>query len=536
VRLQFIKNKNQRYFILVLAFFIMAFYIGCASSTKESKSYKKTEVKQKEEVKVDESKGVEVQDVEPMEDLTTSQTEEIVTQKNETSKEMTDLDEIPAVSYEEDILQERVVIDVENTPLHDVIQTLVKGRGFNLILPEKLMGIVSADFEDITLQEAFDQLLTTYGYTWRLDGNFLKIMKGEPIWIWKVKFLPISQMNEEISLGGRGQQGRINSDVGKVLQELEIIKGPQGRLFVNEWVGTITGIGLDPSVIPYLEEYLRFVDVKRKQVLIEATIVKVQLEDQYSAGIDWDMAMSGKDYVPWDNGRFLSLKGWSDLVAKGFITRGQAAIGVSNDHIQAVLNAFAKQGKVNVLSSPKALTVDGRSAYMRVEQEVAYTEDTVSYPGGGQSAFVTTSTQTKRPNLEFSVIPRVSDDGYIMLNVFMNAEEVYATSTEKAVPLISRREMNTIARAQNGQTIVVGGLIQETVSEEVKKVPFFGDIPLIGGLFRNTNQAKVKTELVIFVTPHLLDDAKLNQFTEDDRISIKDMQETNVKGQSPLFK
>ncbi|MBU1626346.1 hypothetical protein KKB18_03175, partial [bacterium] len=125
------------------------------------------------EFTLEESKGVEMKDVEPLEDLTTPLYEREAEPFMKPEASTFGLVDIPSPSSDEDVLKERVMVDVENTPLHDVIQTLIRGRGFNLILPEKLMGIVSAEFEDITLQDAFDQLLLTYGYTWRLEGKFL---------------------------------------------------------------------------------------------------------------------------------------------------------------------------------------------------------------------------------------------------------------------------------------------------------------------------------------------------------------------------
>ncbi|MBU1627645.1 hypothetical protein KKB18_09785, partial [bacterium] len=344
-----------------------------------------------------------------------------------------------------------------------------------------------------------------------------------------------------VTLGGRGQQGRINSDLTGLLKELELMKGPQGRFMINEWAGTICGIGLDPTVIPYIEEYLRIVDVKRRMVLMEASVIKVELLDSFSAGIDWDMAMDAlslKDEMGFmSGGRRISAEGWSGSYIKGFTVAGNGALIIANDHIKGVLQAFASQGKVSIMASSRALTVDGRSAFMRTEQEESFLEDTVTYPGGGQTAFVTSQVQTKRPNLEFSVMPRVTDDGYINLNIYMNAEEVYAYSSGKEkVPLLSRREMTTNARSLNGQTVVIGGLIQEAVTEQVKKVPLLGDIPLLGVLFRKTEQTKKKSEIVMFITPHIVDDAKLQQFTDEDRISIKELQESNIKGQTPLYK
>lgn len=537
MRLQFVKDKREKYILFIIAFFTLALFFGCSSSSKTVKMEKE----KGKSFSVDDSGGVEMRDTEPLEDLTTPLSENLGELDFDDVMDTSGLGEIPSLANEEDVLKERVIINVENTTLHDVIQSMIRGRGFNLILPEKLMGIVSAQFEDITLQDAFDQLLTAYGYTWHLDGNFLRIMKGEPIWIYKPKYIPISKTNEEISLGGRGQQGRIDSDLTSLMKELEIMKGPQGRFLINEWAGTITGIGLNPQVIPYLEEYLRVVDVKRKMVMLEATVIKVELEDGYKTGIDWGMIMDGEslgsEMAFMKGGRNLSASGWSDTFIKGFTAAGNGAMILANDHIKVVIQAFANQGKVNIMASSKALTVDGRSAFMRVEQEVAYLQSEVSYPGGGQSAFVTEKVQTKRPNLEFSVMPRVTDEGYINLNIFLNAEEVYSNlGGDNPVPLLSRREMNTNARAQNGQTVVIGGLIQETMNEQIKKVPFLGDIPLIGGMFRHTSQEKRKSEIVMFLTPHLVDDAKLNQFVDEDRLSIKGLQESDLKGHRPLFK
>ena len=187
MRLQFFEDKRALYILCLLAFFSITIFFGCTTSKKTSKA----QMSEEEKFTIEESGGVEIRDVEPLEDLTMPLSEGTEEFDFERTEDSIGLGEIPSLSYEDDILTERVVVKVENTPLHDVIQSLVRGRGFNLILPEKLIGIVSADFEDISLQDAFDQFLTAYGYTWRLDGIFLRIIKGEPIWIYNPKYIPI---------------------------------------------------------------------------------------------------------------------------------------------------------------------------------------------------------------------------------------------------------------------------------------------------------------------------------------------------------
>ena len=136
------------------------------------------------------------------------------------------------------------------------------------------------------------------------------------------------------------------------------------------------------------------VDVKRKQVMLEVSIISVELNDDYQMGIDWDVAQS--TIFSWAQGRFIPVEGWSDAAIKTNVTEGTFLGGISNDHVQVMIKAFAEQGKINVLSSPKILTMDGRSAFITSEDESVFFESTVNYPGGGQSAFVTEKTLSKK--------------------------------------------------------------------------------------------------------------------------------------------
>lgn len=279
-----------------------------------------------------------------------------------------------------------------------------------------------------------------------------------------------------------------------------------------------TGVLLVRATARQHEKVQEFIDkvmnTAKRQVLIEATIVEVTLNDRYQQGIEWSRALYGIEGVK------ISQSNWLD----GTHTQGALTIASFGNLLSSItfLETF---GNVKVLSSPKMSVMNNQTASLKVADSKVYftittTPATLSSTGG----ILTPATYTSTPvpvsvGFTMSVTPQISDNGMVTINVRPAITRIisYVTDPNPAltlvtnkIPEIQTREMETIIKVESGQTAVMGGLIQETLDKNSREVPLIARIPLLGQLFQNRDDKTEKTELVIFLRPVVVNDASLN--------------------------
>jgi type IV pilus assembly protein PilQ len=168
------------------------------------------------------------------------------------------------------------------------------------------------------------------------------------------------------------------------------------------------------------------------------------------------------------------------------------------------LSAMQEEGRGEVISNPRVVTSNQREAVIRQGQEVGYVTVTQGAGAGGNVAQQTV--QFKDVLLEMKVTPTITNDGRVFLNMNVKKDEVedFVEASIGSVPLINKREVNTAVLIEDGQTVVIGGVYEFRDRSDIQKVPFLGDIPFLGNLFKKKGKNKEKAELLIFVTPKVL--------------------------------
>ena len=391
------------------------------------------------------------------------------------------------------ILQQRFDIKVQDAQLHDVVQTLVKGKGLNVIIPRRLEGEITLDVSSVTLEEIFDVVLRSFGYSWRIDNKFLIISRGEPIRLFRINQAPLCDVRSQV----------------------EAIIAGRGLVLTDDPSRTLTLINCDPTVSNYVEEYIRAIDVKPPQVEIEVELFEVKLNDQHELGIDWSFPN-------------IDLSGWSDLKghALTFLTgymEGQVLFaGLGNDHVSMLLTALAQQGDVQMISCPKLVAMDRMTSKFQIYDNIPYTEYvkvTDVNPLGIAYTEYRPTVAWREVGTSIEIRPEISPDGYVTMSIKPDIETV--TGSVGGQPQTNRREGDLYARTRDGRTIVIGGFMFDDSQEMVYKIPVIGDIPYIGRLFRMTRRLTSKKELVMFLTPHILTDTTITDFAEADRATCR---------------
>ncbi len=285
-----------------------------------------------------------------------------------------------------------------------------------------------------------------------------------------------------------------------------------------------TGVLIVRATSKQHEKVQEFIDkvmmTAKRQVLIEATIVEVKLNDQYQQGINWSKALLGAQ------GFALSQAGTAGIGATaGALTINYFDPTSSYGNILASVSLLERFGNVKVLSSPKLSVMNNQTASLKVADSKVYftiTSTPATYSTAG--TILSPATYTSTPNsvsvgLTMSVTPQISDNGMVTINVrptitriidYVNDPNPALVLVANKIPEIQTREMESIIKVESGQTAVMGGLIQESIDKNTSEVPFLARIPLLGNLFQNRDDTTSKTELVIFLRPVVIKDAGLS--------------------------
>lgn len=313
-------------------------------------------------------------------------------------------------------------------------------------------------------------------------------------------------------------------------------RDPVGRMMI---INCANGLIVVRAYEDELEEVARFIEsyegAYHRQVWIEAKIVEVNLHKAYQMGIDWGVvANRGGYYGTLDNKRTLVSPAMTftpgTIEDQGLASNaGSFQFAVSNNILDVMLDAIARQGNLKVLASPRISTLNNEKAVIRVVREEAFfnLQTQVSQGVGGNVTAPTINVQVVPIGIVMDIIPQISEDGTIMLSVNPDISELLETrrfEVEGAMatqPVIDRRSIDTVARIKDGETLVIAGIIKERKSEVIKGVPLLYKIPLLGNLFRRTEQRTDRTELVIFITPRVQAGRSFQQLTNEERERIK---------------
>lgn len=301
---------------------------------------------------------------------------------------------------------------------------------------------------------------------------------------------------------------------------------PDRRVIVSKQAGLIS-VTAETRVLDEVDSYLQAVaESQRRQVLIDAQIIEVTLGDDFDLGFDIEAApnYSGNNL----NGIFerLITPGLREAtIAQSLapvLTEGGISVGFAKDNFGLLLRALAKQTDVRVVSTPRVSTLNNHKAMIKVVRNrvffIAQTE-TITPTQGVVQTFTEFIPTVIPVGVNLDVTPQVSEAGEITLHIRPSVSEVASVELQPktvasqpqngSLPVVDIRETDTVLRVPDGATIVLGGLVQSREFEQERKVPFLGDIPLLGEIVTGTSTEEQRTELLIFLTPTVLDTPRI---------------------------
>ena len=390
---------------------------------------------------------------------------------------------------------EPISLNFQDVEVRSVLQVLADYAGINLVASDTVQGNITLRLQGVPWDQALELILRSKGLARREEGNVLMVA-------------PAAELAEQ-SLGARlGQELdaqlqplrrellRIHHAEASELAELLLatladdgILTGRGSLSVDARTNTLVAHQPEDRLAE-LRQLVAQLDVPVRQVAIEARIVEANLDYEKSLGVRWGRGLYGE-----------TPQLGKDVFVDLGVERAGSSIGLGllrgGVLLDLELSAMEKTGNGEIISQPKVVTADKETARILKGTEVPYQETTKS--GATSVAF-------REASLSLEVTPQITPDGKVIMTVKVTKDEPDFVNALNDVPPIRKNEVNAKVRVADGETIVIGGVYSTTQNNVVDKVPFFGDLPYVGRLFRRDALQEKKSELLVFLTPRIMSD------------------------------
>lgn len=477
---------------------------------------------------------------------------------------------------------ETYTVVVHDVPVRELLFSMARDADLNLDIDNSITGKVTMNAIDQTLPRILDRISQQTDIRYQLVGDTLVVKSDTPhLKTYNISYLNVSRISTgtvEVSSeikstgtgnvesgasgasGGGSSGGNDSSSLvqnsssnqfwktltiniaGIIGEEVKASKGDDvltsDRIIVNRESGMLA-VKATAKQHTEIQDFIdQVLDSVQRQVLIEATIAEVKLSDRYQAGIDWTLVTSDPNTTATQD-----LLG-GNLGQTPFFSFNIAET-VSGNPLNVTLKALETFGDVKVLSSPKVMAINNQSAILKVvDNEVYFTTDVEAVPGSvNQNSLVTVDTDVNTVPVGFvmAVTPFIDQHETVTLNVRPTISRIIdfvadpnpqlaEAGVTSQIPVIQVREIESVLKIENGDTAVIGGLMQDQIDKETTGVPILSSIPLLGSLFRYQDDLYSKSELVIFIRPVVTKDASLTgDFKEYRKYLLEELHVENNK-------
>ena len=440
-----------------------------------------------------------------------------------------------------------VTFNFQDVPVRTVLQLIAEESNLNVVASDTVQGNVTLRLVNVPWDQALDIVLRAKGLDKRRDGGVIWVapqpelakfeqdMEDARIAIEErenlaTDYIQINYHSAEAifkaltEAKGIGNAGAGGGGTGGGSQRENGFLSKRGMIVADERTNTLM-ISDIPKKIAQMRELIAVIDRPVDQVLIEGRIVIAS--DTFARDLGAKFGIQGRRIGDRTQAIGGSLDGNSSIINNGIVTNQGLNVNLpaktytespagaiaytllgANFSLDVELSAMQEEGRGEVVSNPRIVTANQREGVIKQGKEIGYV--TIS-GGGGAGGAPTANVQFKEVLLELKVTPTITQDNRVFLNMNVKKDEVdrmLEVTDFGTVPIINRREINTAVLVDDGQTVVIGGVYEFNDRSSVAKVPFLGDVPFLGNLFKKRGRAKDKAELLVFVTPKILRVAK----------------------------
>ena len=428
-----------------------------------------------------------------------------------------------------------VTMNIVDSEVREVLTSLASIGGVNIVADDSVNGKITVQLAGVSFQEALDIITKTKGLQYQTIGNTIIVGTKNnmsagfgQLHVFHLKFAnPDDVVNAAklaLGLGGSTESSSTENSTqttttsntnsttsnndGKTTAEIS------GNLTVDKATNSLLFYGT-ASEAQKVRAVLDQIDIPYEQVSLEAQVMSINKTDSKNLGIEWEWSKAPQYYeeytpekitIDGTSGKITSTEPAEITRASSFnkgTTGGIISFGRSPDglpyefYYAAKINALINNGKANILSKPKITTINGKEATINIGGEVPIPTLTVS------DNTTTTTYEYKETGIILKYTPRVNDDGYITAKIHTEVSTPTYDADTKAYRF-NKRSADTQVRLKDGETMVIGGLIGSDESKVMSKIPFLGDLPILGRFFSNVNNSKNESEVIIFVTARIV--------------------------------
>ncbi|MBT9492998.1 MAG: type IV pilus secretin PilQ [Paucibacter sp.] len=443
---------------------------------------------------------------------------------------------------------DKLSLNFQNIEVRALLQVIADFTNFNVVTSDSVTGNVTLRLKDVPWDQALDIIMQAKGLGLRKSGNVLWIAPKDELAAKEKLDLesraqisllePVRtqaiQLNytkaEEVAKGLNGQNGSGGGGGGAGGQNSSRILSPRGSVMFESRTNQLFVTDI-PSKLEEVQALIAKIDIPVRQVLIEARIVEADDKFGRSLGVKLGFNdlrgqqggipgrnVGGNQYVVaggnyngvgfstkqtnennFANTQFVNLPANVSSDAFGGATAANFALSLfsatANRFLNLELSALESDGKGKIISSPRVITADQVKALIEQGEELPYQVATASGA---------TSIQFRKANLKLEVTPQITPEGNVILSVDINKDS-RGTLTPQGFA-INTKHVQTTVLVENGGTVVIGGIFTQDERDDISKVPFLGDVPYLGNLFKTKSRSSIKTELLIFLTPKVVSD------------------------------
>lgn len=416
-----------------------------------------------------------------------------------------------------------ISINFQDIPVRNVLQLIADYNQFNLVVSDSVEGNLTLRLDGVPWQQVLDIILQVKGLDKRVDGNVILVAPTNELDLREKQQLEKQQLEEEM---GELSSEIIKVNFAKASDIAEMINGEgnismlsaRGSMTIDERTNSLLIREL-PENISVIRDIIESLDIPVKQVQIEARIVTISEGNMDELGIRWGFSsINGNNTVGGSiennlatiglyegDGEGGNSVGIDDFLNVNLASTSPSATSIAfqvaklgtDTLLDLELSALQQESKAEIISSPRLITTNKKPAYIEQGTEIPYLES---------SSSGATSVTFKKAVLSLKVTPQITPDNRLVLDLSVTQDrpgQVVKTGTGEAVAIDTQR-IGTQVLVNNGETVVLGGIFQHSITNSVDKVPLLGDLPLLGALFRRSYENVGKSELLIFVTPKVV--------------------------------
>ncbi len=400
-----------------------------------------------------------------------------------------------------------VSFDFRDADIRNVFKILSFKSGVNIVASPEVQGVVTIQLNDVPWKQALEVIVQTYGFAYEQKGNIITVTTVENL---KQRREDAMALSEQVPL--QTKTFILNfARASEIIESIEKMKSDRGNINFDERTNAIIITDI-PEQVELMSGVIADLDRTTPQVVIEAKIVETNFTDTENLGIDWvtqASAAGSQRPITWpfdSNGS--SNRFATDPFPGPDTTEGNAntefSYGTLNfSQVQAVFELLKSRSDTDILQNPRIVTLDNQPAQITVGSQ--YPIPTYTY-NEEQARLQVSGWEYKDIGIIFDVTPQVNNAGYITLEVEPKITAIldFVTVENTTLPRLSNESTTTRVLIKDGDTLVIAGLITDQVTETKKKTPILGDIPLVGLVFTKTEESVTKTDLIIFITPHIV--------------------------------